>query len=172
MRLGDAGIIKGFSDGTFGGEQKLTRQQAATMITNMLKYTGMDTKVTDKVDFKDIDKISTSAQDSVKFLASKGVLVNGEDVNFNPYNNITRAQTAKMIYRLLVKNGYKDQVNAVMSFSDVPTTDAELNKAAAQLKALGIMTGSNGKLNPNEPLTRDQMAKVLNNALQALEGLK
>ena len=101
MRLGDAGIIKGFSDGTFGGEQKLTRQQAATMITNMLKYTGVDTKVTDKVDFKDIDKISTSAQDSVKFLASKGVIVNGEDVNFNPYNNITRAQMSKLLVRSL-----------------------------------------------------------------------
>ncbi len=59
-----------------------------------------------------------------------------------------------------------------MPFSDVPATDAELNKAAAQLNALGIMTGSNGKLNPNAPLTRDQMAKVLNNTLQALEGLK
>lgn len=101
MRLGDAGIIKGFSDGTFGGEQKLTRQQAATMMVNMLKYAGVDTKVTDEVEFNDIDKVSKSAQDAVRFLASHDVLVSGEGVNFNPSNNITRAQMSKLLIRSL-----------------------------------------------------------------------
>ena len=99
--LFDAGIIKGFSDGTFGGDQKLTRQQAATMISNMLKYAGVDTEVKDDINFKDITKVSEGAQDAVKFLASKGVLVSGEEVNFNPQNNITRSQMSKLLVRSL-----------------------------------------------------------------------
>jgi len=99
--LYEAGIIKGFNDGTFGGEKKLTRQQAATMMANMLKYTGVDIKVEDDVKFADMNKISEYAQDAVKYLASHDVLVNGKDVKFNPYNNLTRAQMAKMLVRSL-----------------------------------------------------------------------
>ena len=99
--LFDAGIIKGFTNGTFGGEEKLTRQQAVTMIANMLKYTGVKTEVADDIQFADLDKIGEHAQDAVKYLASQDVLVNGEGVKFNPYNNLTRAQMAKMLVRSL-----------------------------------------------------------------------
>ena len=97
--LVDAGIIKGFNDGTFGGEKNLTRQQAATMLVNVLKYLGVNTEVTEGVQFSDLDKIGEHAKGSVEYLASKGVLVNGEDVNFNPYKNLTRAQMAKMLVK-------------------------------------------------------------------------
>ena len=97
--LYDAGIIKGFNDGTFGGDKHLTRQQAMTMLTRMLEYVGVDTKPTKDVHFKDVDKISVEAQGAVKFLASMGVLNNGDDVNFNPYNNLTRAQMAKIVVK-------------------------------------------------------------------------
>lgn len=99
--LYEAGIIKGFNDGTFGGEKKLTRQQAATMIVNMLKHTGVNAEVTGDVQFADMDKIGEQAQDAVKYLASQDILVNGEEVKFNPYNNLTRAQMAKMLVRSL-----------------------------------------------------------------------
>ena len=99
--LYEAGIIKGFNDGTFGGEKKLTRQQATIMIVNMLKHTGVNAEVTGDVQFADMDKISEQAQDAVKYLASQDILVNGEGVNFNPNNNLTRAQMAKMLVRSL-----------------------------------------------------------------------
>lgn len=99
--LFEAGIIKGFANGTFGGEEKLTRQQAVTMIVNMLKYTGVKTEVADDIQFADLDKMGEHVQDAVKYLASQDVLVNGEGVKFNPYNNITRAQMAKVLVRSL-----------------------------------------------------------------------
>ena len=71
------------------------------MMANMLKYTGVDIEVTEDVQFADMDKIGEHAQDAVKFLALNGVLVNGESVKFNPYNNLTRAQMAKMLVRSL-----------------------------------------------------------------------
>lgn len=165
VNLYNKGIFK--ESEKFNPYNKTTRYQFSLML-----YRALDVKAPATTDFKDIANLDTEAQSAIKALNSVGVINGVNKETFAPYNNITRAQTAKMVYRLLVSNGYQDKANAAMPFSDVSATDAELNKAAAQLNALGIMTGSNGKLNPNAPLTRDQMAKVLNNTLQALEGLK
>lgn len=99
--LYETGIITGFTDGTFGGEKKLSRQQAAAMITRMLEYMEVDTEPTKKVELGDMDRISDYAKDAVQFLAEHDVLNSGEDTNFNPYNNLTRAQMAKVLMRSL-----------------------------------------------------------------------
>ena len=165
VNLYSAGIFK--ENEKFNPHNPTTRSQFSLMLYRALKVEAPATTA-----FKDIAKLDAEAQSAIKALNNLGVINGVNKETFAPYKNITRAQTAKMIYRLLVSNGYKDQANAVVPFSDVTANDAELNKAAAQLNALGIMTGSNGKLNPNAPLTRNQMAKVLNNALEVLEGLK
>ncbi|MEG0474046.1 MAG: S-layer homology domain-containing protein, partial [Solibacillus sp.] len=67
--------------------------------------------------------------------------------------------------------GYK-ATGATANFSDVSAKDIEAVKAIAELNKLGIMTGYEGKFNPDNKLTRGQMAKVLNNALTVIEGLK
>ena len=135
-------------------------------------YRALDVEVPATTTFKDIAKLDAEAQSAIKALNGLGVINGVNKETFAPNNKITRAQTAKMIYRLLVKSGYQDKPNEVAPFSDLTANDTELKEAAAQLNALGIMTGSNGKLDPYKPLTRDQMAKVLNNALEVLEGLK
>ena len=97
--LVDLGIITGYKDGTFGGENTLTRQQAAAMIARMLKYMDVDTTPKGNVDFADMDRIDDYAKEAVQFLASQDVLNSGENTKFNPYNNLTRAQMAKVLMR-------------------------------------------------------------------------
>ena len=99
--LYETGIITGFADGTFGGEKKLTRQQAAAMIARMLEYMKVDTTPKENVAFADIDRISDYAKDAVLYLASHDVLNSGEETKFNPQNNLTRAQMAKILMRSL-----------------------------------------------------------------------
>jgi hypothetical protein len=99
--LYEAGIITGYGDGTFGGGDKLTRQQAAAMIERMLRYMGVDTKVTENVDLADLNKVLDYAKPAVQFLAQHDILNHGEDVAFNPYNHLNRAQMAKMLMRSL-----------------------------------------------------------------------
>lgn len=99
--LYETGIITGFTDGTFGGEKKLTRQQAAAMIARMLEYMGVDTTPKENVALDDMDRISDYAKDAVQYLASHDVLNSGEGTKFNPYNNLTRAQMAKILMRSL-----------------------------------------------------------------------
>ena len=71
------------------------------MIVRMLKYLNVDVTPKESVEFVDIDSIGEYAKDAIKFLASHGILVNGEDISFNPYNNLTRAQMAKVLMRSL-----------------------------------------------------------------------
>ena len=49
-------------------------------------------------EFKDDDKISSYAAESVGALAAKGILL-GSDGYFSPESSITRGETAVMLYR-------------------------------------------------------------------------
>ena len=69
--LVDLGIITGYKDGTFGGENKLTRQQAAAIIVRMLEYMDVDTTPKGNVALDDMDRISDYAKDAVQYLASQ-----------------------------------------------------------------------------------------------------
>lgn len=97
----DLGIITGYKDGTLGGKNKLTRQQAAAMFVHMLEYMGVDTTPKENVAFSDMDRIGDYAKEAVQFLAANGALNSGEHTKFNPYNNLTRAQMAKILIRSL-----------------------------------------------------------------------
>lgn len=105
--LYEKGIVKGNVDGTFGGENKITRQEAATFITRMLTHMNVDVTVGNTVEFMDMHDISAFAMDSVQYLASQGVLVGGGDNKFNPTNNLTRAEMAKiLVHSLRLSNWY------------------------------------------------------------------
>ena len=99
--LYEKGIVKGNADGTFGGENKITRQEAATFITRMLTHMNVDVTVGNTVEFIDKHDISAFAMGSVQYLASEGVLVGGGDNKFNPTNNLSRAEMAKILVQSL-----------------------------------------------------------------------
>ena len=71
------------------------------MIVRMLEYMDVDTTTKGNVAFADIDRISDYAKEAVQFLAANDVLISGKDTKFNPYNNLTRAQMAKVLMRSL-----------------------------------------------------------------------
>ncbi|WP_078414367.1 S-layer homology domain-containing protein [Priestia abyssalis] len=94
-------------------------------------------------------------EEAINALAAQGTFI-GKDGKFDMYGELTRRQAAVVFARLIEGEGKMEQV-----FSDVPTTDAELTKAAYEVNAAGVMTGANGKLNPYAKLTRQQMAKII-----------
>lgn len=99
--LYEVGIIEGYTDGTFRGNQPITRQQASAMIVRMLKYIGVDTSVAEQVEFADEVQINDYAKPAVQYLANQGILVNGTQTKFNPNQPITRNQLAKVLMRAL-----------------------------------------------------------------------
>ena len=116
--------------------------------------------------FTDEESIDSSLRDDITLLEALGVFQGDENGNFNPTNNVTRAEAAKMIY-VLKNNGVDDGAVAfqgVATFSDVPVghwAEGYVNYCAN----LGIMAGwtENGQkvFNPNGNVTGVEMTKML-----------
>lgn len=147
----------------FNPNNKLTRAQFALMIARTLEL-----EATEVAGFKDIKGIE--AENAINALAEYGIVEARE--KFNPNGTLTRQQGALMIYRA-IQAVTEDEVKVEISlpYADAATIkDEEAIKAFSLLNKAGVMTGSVAKdgkkyINASQPLTRGQMAKVLNNSL-------
>lgn len=81
-----AGYIKGFDDGTFRGDSKVTREQACVIIA---RAAGL--KPTDK-EVKIADEVAAWALDSVKLVIANGIMPLEKDNTFRATKNITRSE--------------------------------------------------------------------------------
>lgn len=91
--LTNAGVINGYTDGTFRPNAPITRAELATIIARFAKL-DVNTKT-----FSDIN--GHWAQKSIELAAGNGWINGYEDGTFRPNNNITRAETFAMINRVL-----------------------------------------------------------------------
>ncbi|MBB5149828.1 S-layer homology domain-containing protein [Ureibacillus thermosphaericus] len=107
-------------------------------------------------------------------LVEAGIIKGYPDGTFGLHKQLKRSDVVKMLGRYLEANGVEVPADwaTVQRFSDVPVTaqDQELVKYAALVKDAGVFTGSNGKLNYTQNIQRQQMAKVLNNAYEKING--
>ncbi|CAH1209640.1 hypothetical protein PAECIP111892_03277 [Paenibacillus auburnensis] len=112
-----AGIITGLSDGFFGPDQPLTREQAAVMIARALKLKMalnddklLTTLTKSFVDSGSMDFYSRPAIDAVskaKIMSGSAVTITGQTkpvYNFNPKGKLTRAEAGKIAVSLLQKS--------------------------------------------------------------------
>ena len=164
VSLYSAGIYK--ENTKFNPYGKVNRSQFALMLQRALSYNvpAGASAFADVNSIKDVETVN-----AIKALSAQNV-IKGSNGAFNPYGEIRRDQAAQMIYRVLVANGYQEQ-GVVAPFADTLALGEEAQIAIAELNVLGIMTGSQGKFNPKNTLTRDQMSKVLANTLQVIENL-
>ena len=102
-----AGITTG-SNGKFRPNEKITREQMATMIIRAIEYKDASVLegVTNNIVFADAKNIDSYAKASVDLAAGLGI-ISGKEVNgkkvFDPKANATRAQAAKVVYYLTRK---------------------------------------------------------------------
>ncbi len=153
MAMKKAGIINGYDDGTFKPLVGITRQHVAALISRALPLEPIREATT----FKDVPT-SHPYYNDIQRLYRAGI-IDGSNGNFNPSASLTRAQMAKILclaFNLEPKTGY--------IFTDVGA-DHWAKDYIATLYASGITTGSEGKFNGNETVTRAQYAVFLYRAL-------
>ncbi|HWO77546.1 MAG TPA: S-layer homology domain-containing protein [Bacillus sp. (in: firmicutes)] len=120
--------------------------------------------------FSDVENLDQETKDAIYALVDAGTITGYPDGTFKPFNDINRGQVAKMIVRHL---GLELPEESAGVFADL-SADSEFVLYAEALYNAGIISGT-----PQEdgtrtfgaglPLTREQMAKILVNAL-GLEG--
>lgn len=114
-----AGIINGYSDGTFRPNAPITREQFSALIGRMfsVEYVGSPM-------FGDLN--GGFADDYINLLASLGIIKGDVNGNANPTDNITRAEAATILNRLLGRQPAVDSADScsgyVKTWSDCPRT--------------------------------------------------
>lgn len=119
-------IMKGYSDGTFKPQNKITREEFAVIAYNYMKYKGItvDEKATP---FSDEAKISTWARPAVNALSAKGYMKGGNYNAFSPKSDITRGEAVNVLYRIMTNDLNADQA-VVTKTSDQSTMEAKVFK--------------------------------------------
>ena len=93
-----AGVVRGYPDGTFGVNRYITRQEMAVIVDRFAGVMGI-TLAAEGEDalFADHDKIAGFASDSVYAMRRSGIIGGKGNNIFDPKGNTTRAESARVI---------------------------------------------------------------------------
>ena len=101
------GITDGRGNGRFDPSAAITRQEAMLMLQRAAALTGFTGTSGNLDSFADAGSVGSWALDAAKWSVGSG-LIQGTDGKLNPTANITRAESATIILRLLQKAGLVD----------------------------------------------------------------
>jgi len=105
-------LISGFEDGSFHPNNKITREQAMTIIVKAMALTNLTSKLKDQsadavlrqyIDAADIDNWAKS---SVAESVQAGIVSGRSSTELAPKDYITRSEVAVIMQRLLQKSGF------------------------------------------------------------------
>ncbi len=92
------GIVKGYGDGRFGPNDKITREQMALMTDNFINaMSARPDVVNEKMEFQDSANISDWSKAAVGRVQQYGIINGHPDGSFAPRATATRAQAAVII---------------------------------------------------------------------------
>lgn len=105
------GIIDGYEDGTFGPLDTITREQAMVMTARAMKLTGLKAELPAQeadqllAGFADAGEAADYAKLSMAASIKAGIITGRDSDTVAPKSNITRAEVAVIVKRLLQASG-------------------------------------------------------------------
>ena len=142
-------------------DRGVTREEFAVLLS---RYMGINTAdyAAVEVPFADMDQVDSWAADAVRAMYALGIVggstVNGQQV-FNPDGTLTRAEAVTMLGRMQTYEGVTPA--DLSGFSDAASVPPYAVEHFQTMVALGVIGGSDGKLDPNGTMTRAAVCKVL-----------
>lgn len=160
LSLSSNGIVKGYSDGTFGGKKKVTRAEFAIFLNRALGYTSSSNNVGT---FKDFDEQAWYAPELNSALEN-GITKGFNDNTYRPNAFISREQAAIMLANVLLKNG--SALSATISYVDQENIVAWAVESVNLVTQESVMSGYPGnKFLPKRELTREEAAQLIYNLI-------
>lgn len=135
------GMITGDADGSFGGNDPVTREQIATILW---RYAGSPSTETGE-DFADEAAISSYAATAVDWAQANGI-VNGKSGNvFDPSGNATRAQVATILRNYLTMESIEEQPEGsnktLVIYFSMPETTSATNMTTDEDQSVVVIGG-------------------------------
>lgn len=164
----DGQYFDGYDDGSFRPYNAVNRAQAAKIIVlaSDKKLDAQDWSLyyNYRTRFSDVAPLEPSGFENwvyeyVSAAKYYGIVGGYSDNTYRPYNNVTRAQIAKMI----VNAWDLEEGSLAVNFTDIGGFDAETQEAIAILASNGIVKGYNNgaSYKPNAAVNRAQFAKII-----------
>jgi len=103
------GLFAGYTDGTFRPNQKISREELATVVGRAAVLAGkveqekMNKFVMEKSNFEDKGEVSSWAANQVAWLEAQGVFKGVAEGKFEPKKVVNRAEAALIVYNTLFK---------------------------------------------------------------------
>lgn len=94
------GIVSGYSDGRFGPDDMVTREQLAMML---YRYAGQPPVSISALSFADADQVSNWSKEAIQWAVDAGIL-SGDGSRLNPGGQATRAEAASMLMRFVTNS--------------------------------------------------------------------
>jgi hypothetical protein len=148
-----AGVISGYSDGTFRPYNNTTRGQLTKIV--VLAF-GFDIYIPPVPTFADVP-ITDPFYQYIETAAFNQLVSGYSDGTFRPYNNVTRGQLCKIV---VIAAGWSLVNPPIPTFLDVPPQDPFYTYIETAFEH-GIISGySDGTFRPGNNATRGQISKI------------
>ncbi len=93
------GIVNGYSNGNFGANDQITREQLAVML---YRYAGSPAVPNLLLDFTDADQVDSYADSAMRWAVEKGIIGGKGNGILDPKGTATRTQVAAILMRFMV----------------------------------------------------------------------
>ena len=147
--------LRGYANGAFGPNDKMTRAEAAQMFYNLL----LDKDIAVTVSFSDVPADAWYAG-AVNALASIEVITGVGNSRFDPMRPLTRAEFTVMAMRFS-----KLDTDGENIFSDITEDDWFFDYIVGSVKYGWISGYTDGTFRPNEAITRAEVTVIVNRML-------
>nr|WP_297172870.1 S-layer homology domain-containing protein [uncultured Agathobaculum sp.] len=168
--LAVAGIVQGRGNHLFYPRDAITR---ADFILMLDRAYGMSEAiesgtVTSQGSFSDVPA-GAYYSEAVAAAKALGIATGTEDNRFLPQQSMTRQDAMVFLKRTLDHTQFVLQPGALDGFSDASQVAEYAREAVSALIRAGVITGSEGQLNPQENITRAEIAVMLYRAVYMVE---
>ena len=118
------GYMRGYADGTFHGQRKITRAEFVAMLAQYMKAEHVSLDATTDVSFSDVPKDGKAwYTESVYLLANAGIITGYKDGTFRPQSHVSRTEAVVMLNRLFGRTDSAPSWAMTSSlYSDVSTS--------------------------------------------------
>jgi len=158
-----AGVVQGYSDGTYQPSSPVTRDQMAVYISRSLVIPGGDAAIPDPVPPATFSDVASThwAYKHIEYAVSQNVVKGYSDGTYKPDLVVDRGQMAVFVARAMVTPGGDAGIPDPVpppTFPDV-LSDFWAYKQVEYCVGHGVVKGyDDGTYRPGDPVTRDQMA--------------
>ncbi|MCL2152630.1 MAG: S-layer homology domain-containing protein [Oscillospiraceae bacterium] len=162
------GLFTGTSATTFAPNSQMTRAMFVTVLHRLDELSPSDASAT----FSDANNPSLYYYNAVAWANANDIVTGYADGTFRPDNNVTREQMATIMYRYASYKGRDLSTPGAVfdTFPDITQISGYAAHAMRWASSWEIIRGSSGKLLPQNTATRAEVAQIIYNYCQNIEG--